>query len=75
MVIYDITSRKKKKRKWIYGKIKTCKNKWKNWESVTSEFQKISDAVVGGYTKIEDRFVSKYLTKDGETVEEGKSTS
>ena len=27
---------------------------------------------MGGYTKIEDKFVDKYLTRDGETVEEAK---
>ena len=26
-----------------------------------------------GYTKIEDKFVDAYLTKDGETVEEAKA--
>ena len=29
--------------------------------------------VVEGYTKIEDKFVDAYLTKDGETVEEAKA--
>lgn len=29
-------------------------------------------AVVDTYTKIEDKFVDAYLTKDGETVEEAK---
>ena len=28
---------------------------------------------VSGYTKIEDKFVDAYLTKDGETVEEAKA--
>jgi len=28
--------------------------------------------VVGSYTKIEDVFVDRYLTKDGETVEKAK---
>ena len=28
---------------------------------------------MGGYTKIEDKFVDAYLTKDGETVEEAKA--
>lgn len=27
---------------------------------------------MGGYTKIEDAFVDRYLTKDGETVQEAK---
>ena len=34
---------------------------------------KIEQGVVGGYTKIEDKFVDAYLTKDGETVEEAKN--
>ena len=33
---------------------------------------KIEGAVVGGYTKIEDRFVEAYLTHEGETVEQAK---
>lgn len=39
---------------------------------VTKVFGKISDTAVGGYTKIEDAFVERYLTKDGESVEEAK---
>ena len=27
---------------------------------------------MGGYTKIEDAFVDRYLTRDGETVQEAK---
>ena len=34
--------------------------------------KKIEKAVVGGYKKIEDKFVNQFLTKDGETVEEAK---
>lgn len=30
---------------------------------------KIADAVVGGYKKIEDGFVDRYLTRDSESVE------
>lgn len=41
-------------------------------EKVMGTYQKIEDTVVGGYTKIEDAFVDRYLTKDGETVEEAK---
>ena len=29
--------------------------------------------VVGSYTKIEDAFVERYLTKEGESVEEAKA--
>lgn len=41
-------------------------------EKVVGTFEKIEDTVVGGYTKIEDAFVDRYLTKDGESVEEAK---
>ena len=32
----------------------------------------MSDAVVEGYTKIEDKFVDEFLTKDKETVSDAK---
>ena len=35
--------------------------------------KKIRDGVVAGYNKIEDKFVARYLTRDGETVEEAKA--
>ena len=41
-------------------------------EKVVETYKKIEDSVVGSYTKIEDAFVDRYLTKDGETVEEAK---
>lgn len=41
-------------------------------EKVVGTFEKIESNVVGGYTKIEDAFVDRYLTRDGETVEEAK---
>lgn len=41
-------------------------------EKVVDTFEKIEDTVVCGYTKIEDAFVDRYLTKDGETVEQAK---
>lgn len=52
-------------------------------ETVTSGFQKIEDGVVagykkieagavGGFQKVEDWFVAKYLTHEGETVDEAK---
>ena len=34
--------------------------------------KKIEETVVGGYKKVEDKFVDKFLKKDGETVEEAK---
>lgn len=42
-------------------------------EKVVDTYIKIEDTVVGGYTKIEDAFVDRYLTKDGETLEEAKA--
>ena len=41
-------------------------------ERVVETYEKVEGAVVGGYTKIEDAFVDRYLTKDGETVQEAK---
>ena len=33
----------------------------------------VSDKVTGGYQKVEDAFVGKYLTKENETVEDAKA--
>ena len=41
-------------------------------EKVVETYEKVEDAVVGSYTKIEDAFVDRYLTRDGETVQEAK---
>lgn len=41
-------------------------------EGVTSGFQKIEDGVVGAYKKVENAFVDKFLTHDGESVEDAK---
>lgn len=41
-------------------------------EAVTGTFDKVRDTVVDGYTRIEDAFVDRYLTRDGETVEQAK---
>lgn len=54
------------------AKSKLVKANEKIAEKVVRTYQKIEDTVVGGYTKIEDAFVDRYLTKDGETVEEAK---
>ena len=35
-------------------------------------YKKIEQGVVSGYTKLEDKFIDTYLTKEGETVEEAK---
>lgn len=41
-------------------------------KKVTDTFGKMENRVVGSYTKIEDAFVDRYLTRDGESVEEAK---
>lgn len=52
-------------------------------EDVTTGFQKIQDGVVNGYkkiengvvegfTKIEDSFISRYLLREGESLDEAK---
>ena len=41
-------------------------------EGVVGGYKKIENGVVDGYKKIEDAFVDKFLTHDGETVEEAK---
>ena len=38
--------------------------------SVVGGYKAIENAVVGGYKKIEDAFVGKFLTKEGESVED-----
>ncbi|MGN0476380.1 MAG: hypothetical protein ACI4HM_03480 [Ruminococcus sp.] len=54
------------------AKSKLIKANEKIAKKVTSGFDKMCDTVVGGYTKIEDGFVDRYLTRDGETVAEAK---
>ena len=41
-------------------------------EKVVAAYEKVEDTGVAGYTKIEDAFVDRYLTRDGETVQEAK---
>lgn len=41
-------------------------------EKVVGGYKKIETTVVGGYKKIEDAFVDRYLTKDGESIEDAK---
>lgn len=41
-------------------------------EKVVGTYSRIEDTVVQAYTKIEDAFVDRYLTKDGESVEDAK---
>lgn len=54
------------------AKSKLVKTNEKIAGKVIGTYQKIEDTVVGSYNKIEDAFVDRYLTKDGETVEEAK---
>ena len=54
------------------SKSKIIKTNEKIAMSVERTFKKIENTVVGRYTKIEDKFVDSFLTKDGETVEQAK---
>ena len=40
--------------------------------AVVGGYKAIENGVVGGYKKIEDAFVGKFLTKEGESVEDAK---
>lgn len=42
-------------------------------EAVVDGYAKVENTVVGAYTKVEDAFVDRYLTRDGETVEDAKA--
>lgn len=39
---------------------------------VKATYKKVEKTFVDGYGKVEDAFVDKYLTRDGETIEEAK---
>lgn len=39
---------------------------------MVSGYKKIETGVVEGFQKVSDKFVDKFLTKEGETVEEAK---
>lgn len=39
---------------------------------VADGYKKIEQGVVGGYTKIEDAFIDRFLTREGETVEDAR---
>lgn len=54
------------------AKSKLIKTNEKIAENLTLNLKKMSDTVVGAYTKIEDRFIDQYLTRDGETIDEAK---
>lgn len=54
------------------AKSKLVKLNQKIEKNVVVGFQKMSSTVVGGYTKIEDKFVDQYLTRDGESIADAK---
>lgn len=54
------------------AKSKLVKANEKIAEQAAAGFQSLCGAVTEGYTKIEDRFVDRYLTREGETVAEAK---
>ena len=62
-----------KKRTGNMAKSKLVEANEKIAEKVVDTYKKIEDTVVGGYAKIEDAFIDRYLTKDGETIEEAKA--
>lgn len=41
-------------------------------EGVVGGYKKIEEGAVGGFNKMADKFVDKFLTKEGESVEEAK---
>lgn len=42
-------------------------------QTVVSGCKRIEGGVVGGFTKMTDKFVGEFLTRDGETVEAAKA--
>lgn len=42
-------------------------------EKIAEKVGKVQDSVVGGYSKIEDKFVDQYLIKDGESIADAKA--
>lgn len=44
----------------------------KTADVATKAYKRIENAVTGTYTKIEDKFVDNFLTKEGETIEDAK---
>ena len=42
-------------------------------DGVVGGYKKIEDGVVGGYGKLEDAFIDRFLTHDGESVEEARA--
>lgn len=56
----------------MMAKSKGVKANEKVKERATATFSRIENTFVGDYTIVENAFVDRYLTKDGETVEEAK---
>ncbi len=54
------------------AKSKAVKANEKIADAVTTAYKKVESTVVGGYTKIEDAFVDRYLTRDGESIQDAK---
>lgn len=54
------------------AKSKLVKVNKKIEETVTGAYKGIEDTVVGAHKKIEDKFVDKYLTHEGESIEDAK---
>ena len=55
------------------AKSKFVKANEKIAETVVSGYKKIEECVAGGFTRMTDKFVDEFLTRDGETVEEAKA--
>ena len=74
--LYDIgTNRGKqaRERRNLTAKSKIVKANEKTAEKAVDVYRKIEQTIVSGYRKIEDAFVDRYLTHDGESVEEAKA--
>ncbi len=54
------------------AKSKLVKANEKIADAVVGGYKKIEDGVVGAYKKVEDGFVDKFLTHEGETVEDAE---
>ena len=54
------------------AKSKLVKANEKIADAVVGGYKKIEEGVVGAYKKVEDGFVDKFLTHEGETVEDAK---
>lgn len=54
------------------AKSKLVKVNEKIADAVVSSYKKIEEGAVGGFNKIADKFVYNYLTKEGESIEEAR---